>query len=466
GGIASGFSRISAQIGGTDVPVVLNNGTFRLNGGTATTGSFTHNAGTLTAGGFSTVTVNTAAGATTTQGVTLNFASLSRGPGSQRGTFLFDSGTATFGQAAGLGVTQLTFTTPPTLFGTGAFNTPAAPIIPYAVGVAGSVTTNATDLVTYDTNGVRLLNASEYASDFSTPGTNVKLTSTGTVTTNTNVSVQSLVLFPTAGSTVTLAGTGTLAVTSGTLMAFSSTGTADNVISQNVNFGSAEGIVITPGIATNNLDLTGTVSGTGGLTKAGGGVLKLYPAAPAGNTYTGPTTINSVLVLINSAQAFGPDTSPIQLWATSTGNNTGIQNATQGLALNLTRNAVLNDGFVALDAVKDPATGNLQRDALILSGTVSGKGGAYVANGIYGLTILSGQNTYTGETRVFSGNIGFASEANLGAGAGFDLGTNITAANPPQGIKLFGNWTTSRTVNLSSSSSIDTGPFNATLNGP
>src|SRR5207244_2891841 len=99
-----------------------------------------------------------------------------RGPGSQNATFLFNGGTSNFGQSSlGVGVTQLTFTTPP-ITPTG-LGTNTASIIPYAIGSA-SATGTGTDLVTYDTNGVRLLGASEYSTTLAA-GTNVKLTTTG-----------------------------------------------------------------------------------------------------------------------------------------------------------------------------------------------------------------------------------------------------------------------------------------------
>jgi hypothetical protein len=147
------FSRISAKIGGADVPVTLANGTLRINGATGTTGIFTQQAGSLTGGGFSTVVVNTSSA--TTEGIGLNFASLSRGPGAQRGTFLFNGGNASFGAAAaGPGVPLLTFTTPPITAAN--LGTPAATIIPYAIG-SQTATGVGRGLVTYDANGVRLL---------------------------------------------------------------------------------------------------------------------------------------------------------------------------------------------------------------------------------------------------------------------------------------------------------------------
>ncbi len=170
---------------------------------------------------------------------------------------------------------------------------------------------------------------------------------------------------------------------------------------------------------------------------------------------------------ITDARSFGNDTSTINMWATYSSTNalTAIENnlsQDNGLALNLTRDFSLNSGYVGFYA-NNSAT----RSVIQLTGNISRSGGLLSSNGSFGMLILSGTNTYSGETRIFSGNLGFASDSNLGTAAAFDLGTNIAAAAPSLGIHLFGNWTTSKTyVNVEGNSSIDTGPFNAQLNGP
>jgi hypothetical protein len=458
-GVGAGIARI-----GSGAPVTVNNGTFRINGSTGTTGFFTQGAGTLTAGGFGTVIVNPNSG--TSEGVTLNFNNLSRGPGSQNGSFLFNGGTSSFGTAAaGVGVGQLTFTSAPALVGSGVLSSTSAPIIPYAIGTAANATGTGTDLVTYDTNGVRLLNANEYAASNSslTAGQNNKLTAAGaTITTNSNLSVQSLVISPASGND-TFSGTGTLTVSAGTIV---STSSGNNIINNNLNFGTAEGVVFVTSSLANNINISGVISGSGGLTKTGPGVINMLlgatgPSTPNvyGNAYTGQTTLAGGLAVINDQRVFGPDSSAIQMWGANSGNNAGIQNTTGGLAMTLSRNLVLNDGFIALD-------GNQSRTALLATGNISGAGGIYIANNSNGgMTWLSGTNTQTGETRINSGVLVVGSDNNLGAGP-LDIGTNITAANPPLGLRLAGTLTTSRLINFSSSSVIDTGSFTATLNGP
>jgi fibronectin-binding autotransporter adhesin len=446
-------------------PVTVNNGTFRLNGSTAATGSFTQSAGTLTSnGGFATIIVNPVSASN--EGVELNFASLSRGPTTQNGTFLFNAGTATFGGTAGAqGVSRITFNSAPALVGAGAPGSTAAQIIPYAFGTAGNATGTGTDLVTYDSNGVRLLTSSEYAASNSSlsVGANNKLTAAGaTITTASNLSIQSLIISPASGND-TFSGAGTLTVTAGTIL---STSSGNNIINNNLNFGTAEGVLFITSSLANNININGVISGSGGLTKSGPGVLNLIlgaagPTVPnaTGNTYTGQTTLGGGLTVINDSRVFGADTSPIQFWGATSGNNAGITNTAAGVVVNLSRNLVINDGFVSLN-------GNNSRTAMLATGNISGGGAIYIASGSTGgMTWLSGTNTYTGETRIDSGTLVIASDANIGSGP-VDLGTNITAANPPLGIRLYGNWTTSKLMNVSSSSSFDTGAFTATLNGP
>ncbi len=456
-GQASSGNRIASTAG-----VTVQNGKFQINGAnTAGSASFTQRAGALTSnGGFGTVVVNpTAAG---DEGVVMNFASLSRAGGN--GTFLFNGGGNLGSSAAGLGVAQITFTTPPTLVGSGSPGTPTVGIIPYAIGSIAAAGTG-TDLVTYGTFGVRVLIGAEYAASNSTltAGQNVKLTAAGaTITSNSPIAVQSLVISPVSGND-TLSGTGTLTVTSGTIL---STSSGNNVINNPLNFGAAEGVVFTTSSLANNIVINSVISGTGGLTQGGPGVLNmaLGGAGPStlnvfGNTYTGVTTLTSLNV-INDARVYGPDTSTIQAWAAASGNNSGITNTTGGLALYLNRSININDGFFSINA-------NGTRTATLMTGTLSGAGSLYMANGTGGgTTFLSGTNTITGEIRVNNGNLAVASDANLGSAAAVDINGGVAAATPAAGLRLFGNLTTSKQFNITGSSTLDTGSFTAQLNGP
>jgi autotransporter-associated beta strand protein len=422
---------------GASAPVTLNNGTFTIQGGTALSGAFTQNAGLLTGTGHS--TVNVATNSLSSEGVTLNFAGLNRGP-SGTATFLF-TGNINFGSAPGPGVTRLTSTAPPPTTG-GALGTPGAAIIPFATGSSG--------FVTYGTNGVRGLQSGESVPDALTANANVVLTFSSP-TNNGNVTINSL--FINNGTGVT--GTGTLTVTSGAI-AVKVSGVG---ISNNLAFGSAQANIFVGTTATDfsdSLSITGRISGSGGLTKSGLGVLFLAP----GNTYTGTTAINDGAVVITDPSAFGASTSAIELYGRAGGPASfipEIANGADGLALNLARPLAVNNGNAML-------TGAGRQSVTVLGGTISGNGGLFFQGNpqaTAGITFLTGNNTYSGGTNLYWGNVAWGSDANLGAATGpVDFGTDSTT-----GVLLMGNWTTSRAVNLSASVKFDTNGFNATLGG-
>jgi autotransporter-associated beta strand protein len=424
----AGASPAIARIGST-TPVNLNNGTFRLNGSGAA-GAFTQSAGTLTGTGYSTVVVNPAAGGGAT---TLNFASLDRGAAGT-GTFLFVGG-------AGLGGGQanVTFTTPP-ISPTG-LGTPAASIIPYAIG-DGTVPGNGTNFVTYDTNGVRLLTAGELTGTL-TAGQNVQLTAAAT--NSGTLSVNSLAL--SGGSAFAVTG-GTLNVTSGAVLAVNTASTATTfTVGSNLAFGSTQANVFVPtGNAggTNTLSLTGAVTGTGGLVKSGTGTLAL----PAGNTYSGGTTVNEGFITFTDPSAFG--TGPITI---------NSRQSAQAAGLTLTTPAAVTLNGVTVNtgsgAFNGPSSG-----LIVLAGTVSGTGSVTTSGGTLALT---GTNTFTGTSRTNGGALFFASDANLGASPILTL-SNASATNA---IVLGGDWTTGKSIlaNPGSSSGFNTNGFNATTAG-
>lgn len=136
---------------------------------------------------------------------------------------------------------------------------------------------------------------------------------------------------------------------------------------------------------------SGAISGTGGLTKAGAGVLTLNGA----NTYTGATTINGGTLRVSGGNAIA-DASQVALANTAGASldltsDEAIGNLTGGGATG--GNITLNGNTLTVNA----AAGTTY------SGILSGSGGV-TKQGVASLT-LSGLNTYTGATTVTNGTL-------------------------------------------------------------
>ncbi|MES2505083.1 MAG: hypothetical protein V4599_00170 [Verrucomicrobiota bacterium] len=179
-------------------------------------------------------------------GLTLTADSLIRSAGS---TLLLRGSNLGTG-AAGPGVARLLFdVTVPTI--TGTLGTPTAGIVP---GILGdhSLTGQGAGFVTYDVNGLRLLQASEMVSSFAGLGQNVKLEANQTLAGNANDLTAHL-----AGAGVTLdLGGNVLSLAGASIL---SSGTAPATITNGtINFGAAtEGFIYT----VNDLTLNATITG-------------------------------------------------------------------------------------------------------------------------------------------------------------------------------------------------------------
>jgi autotransporter-associated beta strand protein len=219
-------------------------------------------------------------------------------------------------------------------------------------------------LVTYDaTSGVRVLGASEYQSsiaDGQTALDNIRLVNnsgTGaTVTLNLNTTVNSLSLnVGDEDSSITLSGTGTLILNSGTLYAWSAS-PADNgaemTLNNTIDLNGGEGVFLfdtagsSQGTGGARLQITGAVTNDGGqgvTFGSGGGVLEF--SGTESNTYTGATTVN---------------------------NGGLVRLAKAGGGISIAGNLVINGGVVQNtgDDVADTS------DIIIHGGTYTQKGGA------------------------------------------------------------------------------------------
>ena len=196
----------------------------------------------------------------------------------------------------------------------------------------------------------------------------------------------------------------------------------------------------------NDVTLASGISGTGGLTKTGAGILTLTNA----NSYTGETTIsNGTLKLAGAGTLAGATgvslTGASAVFDLSTGNSQSVAHLS-GVAGSL----------VALGANTLTLTDNTSQT---FSGSLTGTGGGLVKQGTGTLT-LSGASTYTGGTALRQGRLNLGNNLALGTGTlsmddDTTLGFSADGLTIANAIQLTGN----------NDPVIDTGAFNATLSG-
>lgn len=194
---------------------------------------------------------------------------------------------------------------------------------------------------------------------------------------------------------------------------FAFTGTKDLTLAGTVDFGTAARTVTVNG---GTLGLSGVVSGSGLLTKAGVGALTLSGA----NTNTGGVTLSAGTLNINNAAALG----------TTAGNftiNGGTIDSTSAAVVTNAKPVVVGGDFaftgtkaltlagtVGLGA--SPRTITVNGGVLDLSGVVSGSGTLIKAGA--GQLTLDGSNTFSGGATIKAGTLRISSNAGLGSSGG------------------------------------------------
>jgi len=183
-------------------------------------------------------------------------------------------------------------------------------------------------------------------------------------------------------------------------------------ISGNINLGSVvRGFNIEENInAAIDTNVTGVISGTGGIHKTGAGVLRLGNA----NTYSGATTVSEGMIIAANALSLQSSTVTLNV-AGGLQFASGIQDFTFGsLAGNTSGTLVLAD--VAAQAVNLTIGGNNATSTY--SGTISGDG-TLVKTGTGTVTLAgSATNTYSGLTTVNNGVLLLGKSNNVTAIAG------------------------------------------------
>jgi autotransporter-associated beta strand protein len=465
---------------GDTTPVTLRSGNLTLNG-PAVPGfmptDLTETIGTLSGAGNSTVSaIPTASTGVVTA---LQADSLVR---LERGTFIFRGPALGDGAQPERGQVTLTHPLAASEFvgGGGAAGTQHISILPYAAGAANA-SDNGSSLVTYDAGGFRPLTTAEYYGADLAPTdatVNVRLTgAAGPTVNNATTTMNALVLANDGGlNDASVAGTGTLNITSGVIIAAPASAGQNTPVglSNNIAFGAAEGIIYTVG--TGGLRITGNLTGSNGLTRTGNG-----PSTPSNNTdvlvltgdnsgLSGPLTINAGVLEFNSANAL-PGAGTI----VANGSNVAfnfVVNATGPAAtlsyvgsspLTISRGIAVNTGFLTMKQAEYTA-GQSPIGNLTVAGQITGAGGVnyYAQNAASPngeIFVTNTANTYTGPTRFGTGNTHIAGDGCTGAGGGWDFASSTA-------LTLEGDVTNSRHVNLEGITTFNTNGHNMTLSGP
>ena len=419
---------VSAGLGGSAGLTKTSAGTVTLSSSNSTyTGATTLNGGTLAIGSLNAIpsgsSLTIASGATldlgtfndSVAGVQLNGGNITgTGQLTSTGTYNAQSGSVSANLAGAAGLTQagpgtLTlggsnniYTGPTAINGGTLLLTGKITGSPISVAAGGVLSETAAGSL----SGASALTVSGGAATLA--GTNNTYSGATTINSGTLQSPSDAALSP--NSALAVNGTGTLALSYGGAADYTEAQVAALLAKPSTTFGAATATV---GFDTANLGAGGTASYStaltmgGGVTKLGVGTLILSGA----NTFTGQTSINAGTLQLGNGGGTG------QLPATG---------------------AVTNNGSLVFNRSNTVAQG-------IDFGPISGSG-QLIKNGS-GTLILSGANTYTGETFVNSGTLQLTSS--LAGGLTANNGANLTVSADPNGrnvLSIGGNLTLNTTV--------------------
>jgi autotransporter-associated beta strand protein len=389
----------------------LNNGNFAFVGNASAPSTETMNALILQPGLYSTVTVTPGAG----QYAALGFTSISQGgviPLTQFGMVLFRGtnlgsvptpGSTTAGITFVGGSPQFPF--PSLVGGGGAAGTTNVSIFPWAIGDTSATGTGNT-FVTFEGGslsgvGIRPLAVSEYATTItpqafasSVSTANVRLSAAVTGL-NSPVTVNSLIL-NSAGGSGSVAGTSVLTVTSGAIL--TAGGAANGGIGVNqLDFGPNSGYFF----VNDNLTVTATVVGSGGLTKAGGGTLALNGSTAINGGYN----VAAGTLSLGHAAAVEPvaavTVQPGAIFRLNGNHTIGTLNGALPQLF-----VLLPVGGGTVDVSNSTLTLGTNNTTSSFAGVISGNGNLVKTGTVAGATQqLLGTNTYTGTTTVFNGTL-------------------------------------------------------------
>ncbi|MEA3213309.1 MAG: hypothetical protein QOE70_6366 [Chthoniobacter sp.] len=315
--------------------------------------------------GGSTFNVNPGTGA---QASTITFTTLTQNAGSS----------INFTGALGTATNKIVFTTAPTL-------------VPATTGILARALVNGTDFATYDaTNGITAFSA--YNANLSAAA----VTDTVKLTASTNLGrPQTINGLAISGTGLTVGGGSfaPLTLTSGGLLV---TGGANTLSIPIVALGGVEGIFHVASAAT--ATMSGTFTGTAGLTKADAGNLNLS----ALQYYTGTTTVNGgTLKLGSAANTLFPNNALV----VNPGGTLDLNGQAQfiGTLSSAAAGATTNIGGGTITSSLAGATLVANTGSANYSGGLTGTGLAFVRSGTGGTLAILNPLTYTGPTLINGG---------------------------------------------------------------
>ena len=217
---------------------------------------------------------------------------------------------------------------------------------------------------------------------------------------------------------LTLAGTNSLAFTANGTLLPQFNQNSSSMVTVNTPL-SLTAMTSFGGTGGGEVDLASSISGTGGLTKANAGMLKIYGLTP--NTYSGGTIVNSGTLHLGTMVS---DISPLCANPVGTGSVTLNSGTIEFDRVTVTNALAINGGTLYSNngwgsTWSGPITLNasVTVDAawnLTLSGNISGAGGITKTGG--NPLLLSGINSFSGANRITAGTLSCSKAAALGTG--------------------------------------------------
>lgn len=256
----------------------------------------------------------------------------------------------------------------------------------------------------------------------------------------------------TSGSN-TLAGTLTFDVANGSASLSQTTTSAANLITAAIVV--ADPLTVSNAATTAALTLSGTISGSGSITKTGAGPLVLSGA----NTFTGGVNLSTGSLRVGNNAALGTGTATLGNATTLMANSTASRTLANALSLSgsFTLGDTTNSGVLNFTGA-GTLTGNTQitnATYVSMSGAIGESGGARsLTKAGVGTLVLDGANSFTGGTIVSAGVL------ELGASERLANSGNVTISSGT--FDLGGFTETINAFSATAASNVTAGTLNAT----